>query len=202
MGEVDELFRVAFWTELFDAWSADPGAPLIAIAAHMLAIVLFIPTSPLIIAAQAVFGPALGSLYALIGCVAGAGIAYALGRAVGRRPLARVLGLRMARIENALSGREVAALVVINLSFVVSVSLMGLFAGAIEMRPWPYVAGMTLGLIPSIVLLAALEQGLALAIASASWRGYVAFGLAVAVLVVLAVALIRLVRRGRSPWRP
>ncbi|MBI4083646.1 MAG: VTT domain-containing protein [Candidatus Lambdaproteobacteria bacterium] len=57
-----------------------PWAPLALIALWLIAPVLFVPGAPITLAAGALFGPALGAVYSLIGATAGSTLAFLLSR--------------------------------------------------------------------------------------------------------------------------
>jgi len=65
-----------------EAWLGDfgPWAPVIFIAAYMIAAVLFMPGSILTLAGGAMFGPLWGSIYSLGGATAGALLAFLVAR--------------------------------------------------------------------------------------------------------------------------
>ena len=78
------------------AWYA---LPLVMIAFIALAI---LPVVLLIAATGIAFGPVLGPLYAMAGCLASASIGFAIGRWMGLRRVERFGGERIARLNRAL----------------------------------------------------------------------------------------------------
>ena len=73
-------------------------APLALLAVWLIAPLLFVPGGPITLAAGAIFGPVLGTLYSVVGATAGATLAFLVSRYVGgdwierraKGPLARL----------------------------------------------------------------------------------------------------------------
>lgn len=76
------VYREHFSPDRIEAWVGALGiwAPLVFIGIYLVAPVLFVPGSPLTIAAGALFGPVWGILYVLIGSVGGATLAFLIAR--------------------------------------------------------------------------------------------------------------------------
>ena len=76
------VYREHFSPDRIEAWVGALGvwAPLVFIGIYLVAPVLFVPGSPLTIAAGALFGPVWGVLYVLIGSVGGATLAFLIAR--------------------------------------------------------------------------------------------------------------------------
>ena len=74
-------------------WAKGLGwiAPAAFTAAFTLAVPAFIPAAPFLICSGILFGPALGTLYALIGNLAGGALAFALARYLARERVERFL---------------------------------------------------------------------------------------------------------------
>ena len=88
-----------------EAWITQfgPWAPVVFICAYILATVLFLPGLLFTLAAGALFGPYLGTVYALIGATAGATISFLIARYV----LADWIASRTpARVQRVIEGVE------------------------------------------------------------------------------------------------
>jgi len=84
-----------FHPDRIQSWLENAGAlaPLVYILVMALAIIVSpIPSLPLDIAAGAFFGPLLGTIYSLIGALAGAVISFTIARLLGREVIERFLG--------------------------------------------------------------------------------------------------------------
>ncbi|OGW29715.1 MAG: hypothetical protein A2X56_06395 [Nitrospirae bacterium GWC2_57_13] len=87
--------RAVFSVDQMKQWleGAGPLAPLLYMAAMAIAVIVSpIPSVPLDIAAGAFFGPFLGTVYSVIGALAGAGAAFLIARFLGREFMERHLG--------------------------------------------------------------------------------------------------------------
>ncbi len=83
-----------------EAWIADfgPWAPLVFICAYVLATVFFVPGLLFTLAAGALFGPYLGTLYSLVGATVGATIAFLVARYAFSEWLAKRAPSRVRRV--------------------------------------------------------------------------------------------------------
>ena len=80
-------------------------APLLLFGLFVVLAPVGLPMTPLIIASGVVFGPWLGALYNVIGCLTGAAVSYWLARLMGRDFVRRVAGKRLKRIETMMRRR-------------------------------------------------------------------------------------------------
>lgn len=83
-----------FTPERIQGWlaTAGPAAPLLYMLVMALAVVISpIPSLPLDIAAGAFFGPLLGTLYSVVGALAGAVASFLIARWLGRDVVSRLL---------------------------------------------------------------------------------------------------------------
>ena len=73
--------------------AAGPAGPLVFLAL-LVACVVFapVPNTPFYIVAGVVWGPILGSLYAMVGAVGGSAVAFLLARVIPRGPIRRLMG--------------------------------------------------------------------------------------------------------------
>lgn len=97
----DHLTREQLLTtlgELRSAW----WSPLMLIGLFAVVSPLGAPVSPLVVAAGAVFGTALGTLYNTAGLFVGAGTSYLMARFLGRDFVAHFAGSRLRRAERVL----------------------------------------------------------------------------------------------------
>lgn len=84
-----------FHPDKIQSWLGNAGAlaPVVYMVVMALAIIVSpIPSLPLDIAAGAFFGPVLGTIYSLIGALAGAIISFTIARLLGREVIERFLG--------------------------------------------------------------------------------------------------------------
>ena len=137
-----------------------PVAVAIVLAVFFVGGLVMLPTTLLIFATVALFGPIIGFAYATIGCLLNASLSYALGRLLGARGFGRLVDRQLDRVMAMLAGREILAVAAVNWSQIVSMTLSGLAAGALGIRFGRFVAGTLIGVAPGIVVVAIFEDRL------------------------------------------
>src|SRR5688572_11822819 len=114
---------------------------------------LMVPVLLLIAATGVAFGPWLGPVYAMAGCLASASTGFALGRWVGLERLEHFGGHRLTRIARAIARNGTLAVFLLRkipLPFLLS----NVVAGAARVRYRDFIVGTTLGMIAAVVALA------------------------------------------------
>ena len=107
-----------------------------------------------------VFGPWLGPIYAMAGCLASASIGFAIGRWVGRDRVERLTGARVTNIADAMARHGILAAFILR-KIPMPFTLANVIAGATSLRYRDFVVGTTLGLIVVVVALAGFGYHLA-----------------------------------------
>lgn len=127
-----------------NAWVAIPATIGLFICASLLPI----PSTPLILASGAVFGPVHGSLYALIGEVLGAYIAFMLARVLGEQAVERWIrkSERIYAYERRLKHRGVETTVFLRLLPIVPLAPLNYALGLTNIRFTQYALGSLIGL--------------------------------------------------------
>jgi len=128
------------------------AAPLVVLAAYVLAGVAVVPVTVMIVATGIVFGPLLGTLYAFAGALLSAAATYEIGRWVGRDTVRRLAGPRLNRITRRLARKGAIAIAVIRLLPVAPFSIVNAVAGASHIRLRDFMLGTALGMLPGIVV--------------------------------------------------
>ena len=128
------------------------AAPLIVLAAYVVAGVLVVPVTVMIVATGVVFGPALGTLYAFGGAIVSAAVTFWIGNQLGRDTIRRLAGLRLNRITRRLAKKGVIAIAVIRLLPVAPFSIVNAVAGASQISMRDFMIGTALGMFPGIVI--------------------------------------------------
>jgi uncharacterized membrane protein YdjX (TVP38/TMEM64 family) len=131
------------------AWYALP-AVVVAFIGLGLAMV---PVLLLIAATGIAFGPVLGPLYAMAGCLASASTGFAIGRWVGLRRVERLGGERIQKLTRALRKHGTLAVYFVR-KVPAPFTLVNIVVGASTVRYRDFVIGTTLGMAAAVVALA------------------------------------------------
>ena len=118
--------------------------------------VVFYPSEIVTATAAYVYGFLPGLAVVVVGWLLAALLSYALGRAVGRPVLRRVLGQRFVRLERAVDRGGTSLLLSSRLIPVVPFALMGYAAGATRVSVWKFSWTTVLGYLPLTVAVAYL----------------------------------------------
>lgn len=135
-----------------------PFSSLYLIIGFVLAGLIMVPITLLIIATIVVFGPLLGSGYALLGILICSLIAYAIGTLMGRDILNGLAGGRISRISHRLASKGILTIVFARIVPVAPFTIINLVAGASHIRLRDFVIGTILGIIPGITAIALLTD--------------------------------------------
>jgi len=152
------------WTPLADLitvekmarWAASlresPARHFYIIGAYIIGSVLLVPITLLILVTVLVFGPVAGSVYSLIGCLAGALVTYAIGYFLGQDFVRKIAGAKWQRIEKKIGQTGIVAVATLRLLPVAPFTVVNIVSGAFKV-PWrDYILGSLLGLAPGILI--------------------------------------------------
>ncbi|GHH41190.1 TVP38/TMEM64 family protein [Lentzea cavernae] len=139
---------------------AGSAAPVVFVVVCALGTAVFFPKPVLATAAGLLFGVGWGSALAIAGFTAGAMIAFAVARRLGRETVEGWLGERLQVLERVFARRGVEATLVIRLLPVLPFALANYGAGVTSVRGAHFALGTALGLVPSAVLAAVLGDAL------------------------------------------
>ena len=174
------------------AWYALPGVALTFVALGL----VLVPVLVLIAATGVAFGPWLGPLYAMAGCLASASTGFAIGRWVGPERVEALGGPRVARVTRALERNGTLAVFLLRkvpLPFLLS----NVVAGAARIRYRDFLVGTFLGMGALVVALAGFGYQLTRALADPSPATLLAAALVLAIPLTIAWLINRSLRRSR-----
>ncbi len=120
----------------------------------MFPIVILIPVTAFL------YGPIMGPMYALLGCLISALLCYLLGRRMGAETVHLVAGKKTAYLSRKLSQHGFFMIALLRVLPIAPYTLVNIVAGAFRMRLWDYTAGTVVGLLPGIVIMTFIEYGL------------------------------------------
>ncbi|HUH67380.1 MAG TPA: TVP38/TMEM64 family protein [Syntrophales bacterium] len=126
--------------------SAGFWAPLIFIIVYMIGVCLFVPGIVLTALGAAAFGPYWGFLYVWLGAMAGASVAFWIGRTLGRDLAASLIGDRLKKYDDAIERNGFATVLYLRLIYF-PFTPMNFGMGLTKVRFLDYFYGTALGII-------------------------------------------------------
>lgn len=146
-GSAEEL---AGWVEAHrHAWYA---LPIVMVAFVVLGLAL-VPVILLVAATGVAFGPLLGPVYAMAGCLASASTGFAIGRWIGMERINKIGGDRIARVTRAMKRNGIFAVYLVR-KVPAPFTLANIVVGASTVRFWDFIIGTVLGMGALVVGLA------------------------------------------------
>jgi phospholipase D1/2 len=174
------------------AWYALP-AVMIAFVVLGLALV---PVILLIAATGVAFGPLLGPMYAMAGCLASASTGFAIGRWVGLQRVTQLGGERIVRVTRLLNRNGTLAVFLVR-KVPAPFALVNIVVGASTIRFRDFIVGTVLGMGAFVVGLAGFGYQMTNALRDPSPRTLIGAAMFVAVPLMVAVLINRKFRRLR-----
>jgi phospholipase D1/2 len=138
----------------------DPWAPLLVLAAYLIAAVVAFPVNVLILATAAVFGPWFGFVYSAIGVFTSAFLVYFVGAWLGKETLERVLGPKLRRVLDGARERGLFVVVAFRIVPVAPGTVVNLALGASGIRFADFAIGSIVGMTPGLLLVSIMGDRL------------------------------------------
>ena len=183
--------QVSEWVEPHrHAWYALPMVMLAFIALGLFPVLL------LITATGIAFGPVLGPIYAMAGCLASASVGFAIGRWLGVRRVERLGGEWMKRVTRALHRNTTLAVFFVR-KVPAPFTLVNIAIGASTVRYVDFILGTLLGMGVMVIALAGFGYQLTQALRNPSPATLGGAALFVGVPLTLAWYINRALRRAR-----
>lgn len=149
LADLIDVRRVAGWA---GSLRQSPARHLYLIGAYVIGSILLVPITLLILVTAIVFGPLLGTLYAFIGCLAGALVTYAIGYLLGQDFVRKIAGKKWQRMEKKIDQTGIVAVATLRLLPVAPFSVVNIVSGAFKVPLRNYLLGSLLGLAPGILI--------------------------------------------------
>jgi uncharacterized membrane protein YdjX (TVP38/TMEM64 family) len=172
------------------AWYA---LPVVAVAYIALGLA-FVPVLALVAATGVAFGPWLGPVYAMTGCLASASTGFGLGRWVGRQRVQQIGGTRVRRLHQALERNGTLAVFVLR-KVPAPFMLANIVVGASGVRYRDFLIGTILGMGALVIALAGFGYRLTRVIDHPSWTEVLGAAAILAVPLTTALLINRALRR-------
>jgi uncharacterized membrane protein YdjX (TVP38/TMEM64 family) len=130
-----------------------PTAPVVVIGGYVLGGFVLMPVTVLIAATALAFGPLLGFVYSLLGCLASATLAYGIGYFLGHDRFRSIAGARIDRLSRRIAHHGVMAVLIVRLVPVAPFTVVNMMAGASHIRLRDFVLGTCLGMLPGLLVM-------------------------------------------------
>lgn len=140
---------------------AGPWGPVIFALFYAGITLLPVPKAPVSVAAGAAFGLVFGTVYVYLGSLLGAGLAFVIGRRLGREAVERLTGARIRKLDAWLTRSGLSAVILVRLVVVVPFTLINYGAALTAVRTRDYALGTAIGILPGTFGLVALGGGFA-----------------------------------------
>jgi uncharacterized membrane protein YdjX (TVP38/TMEM64 family) len=147
-----EWIDVARIVALLRRFGDSPLAPLLMMAGYVAGGLVVFPVNVLIAVTVIVFGPLLGLVYSLAGCLLSGAVLYEIGRALPANALRGRTGSRVQKVGVRLGGFGVASMASVRIVPLAPFSVVSLVAGITHVRRRAYLLGTVLGMLPGIAV--------------------------------------------------
>jgi phosphatidylserine/phosphatidylglycerophosphate/cardiolipin synthase-like enzyme/uncharacterized membrane protein YdjX (TVP38/TMEM64 family) len=175
-----------------------PLTPLWIMLAFVIGGLLMVPVTLLIAATGIVFGTFPGAWYAMAGALLSAAAGYLVGMLLGRDAVRRLMGKRISRLSVRIARRGVIAMIIVRTLPLAPYSVVNMVAGASHIRWRDYLIGTAIGMLPGILLTTTFADHLVMAIRQPSAQTLGILLIIVLLLVGLAIAAGKMIRRQRN----
>jgi phospholipase D1/2 len=172
-----------------------PFTPVAVVASYVIAGLMVAPVMLLIAVTGIVFGPVLGTLYALTGTLLSAAVTFWIGHWLGRETVQRLVGPRIKRLSLRLARRGIVAMLVIRMLPIAPFTVVNVVAGASDIRFRDYMLGTFIGMTPGTIITVTFVHHLAEAVRNPSLGTITVLGVVAATLIGVAIGLQRLLDR-------
>lgn len=140
--------------------AAGIAAPIAYVAVYVVLTVLMFPASIVTAAGGVLFGTWIGTALSVVGASLGATVAFVVGRWLGREQVGRLVGGRMARLDEWLGRHGFLAVLYLRLVAVVPFNVLNYAAGVTAVRRRDYVIATVVGIIPGTFAYTALGSNI------------------------------------------
>jgi phospholipase D1/2 len=141
-----------------------PARHVYLLGAYIIGSILLIPITVLILVTAIIFGPVVGSLYSIVGSLAGAAVTYAIGCLIGQDLVRKIAGAKWQRLEKKIDQTGIVAVAALRLLPIAPFTVVNVVSGAFRVPLRDYLLGSLLGLVPGILVTNLFAHQLARAI--------------------------------------
>ncbi len=130
----------------------NPWIPLIIVLAYTPAAITLFPRPLITLFAVVTLGPWLGFACAFAGMMVAAAVTFFAGHRLDRSLVRRLAGRRLGRVSRLLYDRGTLAVAAVRLVPLAPFAVVNVVAGAMGLRPGPFLAGTALGVLPGTLV--------------------------------------------------
>ncbi len=177
--------------ELGESLRENRLAPLIAVLAFVGGGLVLFPVTVLVGVTAIVFGPLLGSAYALIGATLSGAMTFAIGRHLSRQTVRGLAGRRLNGLSRRLGERGLLAIIFARVVPVGPFAVVNIVAGASHIRWRDFLLGTVIGLVPGVTVASIFVARVAAAIREPSAGTFALLAAVGAALIALVFVLKR-----------
>jgi uncharacterized membrane protein YdjX (TVP38/TMEM64 family) len=141
--------RIIEWASDF---SAIRWAPALIVLAYTPASIVMFPRPLLTLLAVAAFGAWHGFTYAFAGIMLASIATYAFGLRLDRQGVRRIARGRLNRLSQVMRRRGLIAMTAVRLVPLAPFAVVNMTAGAIRIRPWHFIVGTAIGILPGTLI--------------------------------------------------
>ena len=135
-------------------------APLLVLAAFLLAALVAFPVNALVLATAAVYGPWYGFAYSVLGVFASAFLMYFVGAYLGKAALSRLFGAKFQHLLEGIRKRGILVVVAFRVIPVAPGTVVNLALGASGIRLSDFTIGSLVGMLPGLLLVSIMGDRL------------------------------------------
>jgi uncharacterized membrane protein YdjX (TVP38/TMEM64 family) len=149
------------------------------------------PITVLIVATGVAFGPLLGLIYSLLGCLMSAMLTYWVGSLIGRETVRRLAGKQVSRLSQRLARHGLTTILILRILPVAPFTVINVIAGASKVRFRDFILATFLGLLPGLLAMTFFGSRLESAIREPKVENFIILGALVVALVGITLWLRR-----------
>lgn len=149
LADLLDVNRLAAWA---GALRDSPARHFYLLGAYIIGSLLLVPVTAMILVTAIVFGPVAGSLYSIVGSLAGAVVTYAIGWLLGQDLVRKIAGPRWRHLEGKIGQTGVIAVAALRLLPIAPFTVVNIVSGAFNVPLLDYILGSLLGLVPGILV--------------------------------------------------
>lgn len=171
---------------MLEALPSDELRALIAVGGFFIASLFMVPLTLLAIISGIVFSGWKGFLFILVGAVASSIVSFFMGRVLGKKPLEKLIGPKLEKINKRLSNRGIIAVALLRLVPISPFTVFNFIAGTSSLTFRQFSLGTLLGLSPGLGAITLFSDSIWGAIKAPSLGNFVTAAVVALVLVILA----------------